>query len=38
MPISACAGIDLERKVSRNSARFPGFVRWVLISMIMDKL
>src|SRR2546428_331789 len=32
IPISSCAGIDLDRNISRNSERLPGFVLYVRIS------
>jgi hypothetical protein len=34
MPISACAGTDLDRKISRNPERLPGLSLYVLISTI----
>src|SRR5215813_5187273 len=35
IPISACAGIDLARNTSKNFARQPGRILYVLISMII---
>src|SRR5580658_132695 len=35
IPISVCAGMDLERNISTNSERRPGLVLYVRISMII---
>jgi hypothetical protein len=38
IPISECAGMDLERNISRNSERLSGLVLQVRISMIIEPL